>query len=54
MSPAEASFLERAVVQLLFVSGRTFSLDGLRDKLRELFLPHPDPTVRASASVGGF
>lgn len=54
MSSAETAFLERAVVQLLFVSGRTFSLDSLRDKLRELFLPHPDPTVRAAASVGSF
>ncbi len=54
MSPAESAFLERAVVQLLFVSGRTFSLESLRDKLRELFLPHPEPTVRAAASVGGF
>jgi chromosome segregation and condensation protein ScpB len=54
MSPAEKEFLERAVVQLLFVSGRTFSLESLRDKLRELFLPHPDATVRAAASVGGF
>lgn len=54
MSPAETAFLERAVVQLLFVSGRTFSLESLRDKLRELFLPHPDATVRAAASVGGF
>lgn len=54
MSPAETAFLERAVVQLLFVSARTFSLDALRDKLREMFLPHPDAMVRASASVGGF
>lgn len=54
MSPAETAFLERVVVQLLFVSGRTFSLESLRDKLRELFLPHPESTVRAAASVGGF
>ena len=54
MSPAESAFLERAVIQLLFASGRTFSLESLRDKLSELFLPHPDATVRAAASVGGF
>ena len=54
MTPSESSFLERAVVQLLFVSGREFSLESLREKLRELFVGEPDATVRAAASVGGF
>ena len=54
MTPTDSAFLERAVVQMLFVSGREFSLEGLREKLRELFVQEPDATVRAAASVGGF
>ncbi len=54
MTPSESAFLERAVVQLLFVSGREFSIEGLREKLRELFVQEPDATVRAAASVGSF
>lgn len=54
MSPSESAFLERAVVQLLFVSGREFSLESLREKLRELFVQEADVTVRAAASVGSF
>ena len=54
MTPSESAFLERAVVQLLFVSGREFSLESLREKLRDLFVAEPDATVRAAASVGGF
>ncbi len=54
MTPSESAFLERAVVQILFVSGREFSLESLREKLRELFVQEPDATVRAAASVGGF
>lgn len=54
MTPSESAFLERAVVQLLFVSGREFSLESLREKLRDLFVEEPDATVRAAASVGGF
>ena len=53
-TPSESAFLERAVVQLLFVSGREFSLESLREKLRELFVQEPDATVRAAASIGGF
>ena len=41
-------------MQLLFVSGREFSIEGLRDKLRELLVQEPDATVRAAASVGSF
>ena len=52
MTPSENTFLERAVVQILFVSGREFSIEGLREKLRELFVQEPDATVRAAASVG--
>ena len=54
MTSSESAFLERAVVQLLFVSGREFSLENLREKLRELFVHEPDATVRAAASVAGF
>ncbi|MBE7157280.1 MAG: SMC-Scp complex subunit ScpB [Rhodospirillales bacterium] len=54
MSSGESAFLERAVVQILFVSGREFSIEGLREKLRELFAQEPDATVRAAASVGSF
>ena len=54
MTPTESTFLERAVVQLLFVSGREFSIDSLREKLRELLVQEPDATVRAAASVGSF
>ena len=54
MTSTESTFLERAVVQLLFVSGREYSLESLREKLRELFVQELDATVRAAASVGGF
>ncbi len=54
MTPSEQTFLERAVVQLLFVSGREFPIESLREKLRELFFQEPDATVRAAASVGSF
>ncbi len=54
MTPSETTFLERAVVQILFVSGREFSIEGLREKLRELFVQEPDATMRAAASVGSF
>ena len=49
-----ADLFGSAVVQLLFVSGREFSIEGLREKLRELFVQEPDATVRAAASVGSF
>lgn len=54
MTQSETTFLERAVVQILFVSGREFSIEGLRDKLRELLVHEADATVRAAASVGSF
>ena len=54
MTPTESAFLERAVVQLLFVSGREFSIESLREKLRELFVQEADASVRAAASVGSF
>ena len=54
MTPSETTFLERAVVQILFVSGREFSIEGLREKLRELFVQEADATVRTAASVGSF
>ena len=54
MTPSESAFLERAVVQLLFVSGREFSIENLRETLREVLLREADATVRAPASVGSF
>ena len=54
MNPSEQSFLERAVVQLLFVSGREYSIEGLREKLRELLVQEADANMRAAASVGSF
>ncbi len=54
MNTAETAFLERTVVQILFVSGREFSIESLREKLRELFVQEPDATVRSMASVGSF
>ena len=54
MTPSESAFLERAVVQLLFVAGREFSIESLREKLRELFVQEADSTMRAAASVGSF
>ncbi len=54
MTASESTFLERAVVQLLFVSGREYSIESLREKLRELLVQEPDATVRAAASVGSF
>ncbi len=54
MTPSESAFLERAVVQILFVSGREFSIESLREKLRELFVQEADATVRAAASLGSF
>lgn len=54
MTPSENTFLERAVVQILFVSGREFSIEGLREKLRELFVQEADASVRVAASVGSF
>lgn len=54
MTPSESAFLERAVVQMLFVSGQEFSIEGLREKLRELLLQEADASVRAAASVGSF
>ena len=54
MTPTENAFLERAVVQMLFVSGREFSIEGLREKLRELLVQEADASMRAAASVGSF
>ena len=54
MTPSESAFLERAVVQILFVSGREFSIEGLREKLRELLVQEADASMRATASVGSF
>ncbi len=54
MTPTESAFLERAVVQMLFVSAREFSIEGLREKLRELLVQEADSSMRAAASVGSF
>ena len=54
MNAAETAFLERAAVQILFVSGREFSVETLREKLRELLVQEADATMRAAASIGSF
>jgi hypothetical protein len=36
-------FLTLAVVQLLFATGKSFPVDGLREKLREFFLQEGSP-----------
>ena len=41
----------KAVVQLLFATGKSFTLDGLREKLRELFRQEVRPELRAVAAL---
>ena len=38
MTPSENTFLEHAAVQILFVSGRESPIEGLREKLCEMFV----------------
>jgi hypothetical protein len=41
----------RAVVQLLFATGKSFTVDGLREKLREFFRQEARPELRAVAAL---
>ena len=41
----------RAVVQLLFATGKSFTVDGLREKLREFFRQEVRPELRAVAAL---
>jgi hypothetical protein len=41
----------KAVVQLLFSAGKNFTVDGLREKLREFFRQEVRAELRAVASL---
>ena len=41
----------KAVVQLLFATGKSFTVDGLREKLREFFRQEVRPELRAVAAL---
>ena len=41
----------KAVVQLLFATGKSFTVDGLREKLRELFRQEVRAELRAVAAL---
>jgi hypothetical protein len=41
----------KAVVQLLFSTGKSFTVDGLREKLREFFRQKFRPELRAVAAL---
>jgi hypothetical protein len=41
----------KAVVQLLFSAGKNFTVDGLREKLREFFRQEAPAELRAVASL---
>ena len=41
----------KAVVQLLFSTGKSFTVDGLREKLREFFRQEVRPELRAVAAL---
>lgn len=49
--PTAAATAAHAVVQMLAVTGKRFTLDGLREKLREFYLPEGNSEVRAAASI---
>jgi chromosome segregation and condensation protein ScpB len=46
-----ASVAAKAVVQILVATGKRYSIDGLREKLRECFLAEGNPEMRAVASL---
>ena len=48
--PAAAATAARTVVQMLAVTGKRFTLDGLREKLREFYLPEGNAELRAVAA----
>ena len=41
----------KAVVQLLFATAKSFTVDGLREKLREFFRQEVRPELRAVAAL---
>ena len=41
----------KVVVQLLFATGRSFTVDGLREKLREFYREEVRPELRAVAAL---
>ena len=41
----------KTVVQLLFATGKSFTVDGLREKLREFFRQEVRPELRAVAAL---
>jgi chromosome segregation and condensation protein ScpB len=47
----EREIAAKAVVQLLFATGKSFTLDGLREKLRELFRQEVSAELRAVAAL---
>ncbi|MES2707065.1 MAG: SMC-Scp complex subunit ScpB [Verrucomicrobiota bacterium] len=47
---ASAGIAARTVVQMLAVTGKRFTLDGLRDKLREFYVEEGNAEIRATAS----
>ena len=50
-SPQPAAIALRSVVQLLFATGRSFTVDGLREKLREFYREEARAEIRAVASL---
>ena len=49
--PKAGEIAARAVVQLLFATGKSFTVDGLREKLREFFRQEVRPELRAAAAL---
>ena len=41
----------KAIVQLLFATGKSFTVDGLREKLREFFRQEVRPELRVVAAL---
>jgi len=48
--PGAAATAARTVVQMLAVTGKRFTLDGLREKLREFYLPEGNAELRGVAA----
>src|SRR5690242_634533 len=46
-----SSLAARVVIQVLFATGKTITIEGLREKLRAWFLPETDESRRAIASM---
>ena len=50
-SASPAAVAAKTVVQLLFTTGKSFTVDGLREKLREFFREEARGEVRAAAAL---